>query len=356
MNILQLGKYYPPVVGGIESHVRELCEGLVKSGNKVVCIVSSASNKSSSEIINGVKVVRLAKLVGINHPVNLSLPGYVKKLRNFDVVHLHMPNPSAEMSCLLAKPKKLIVSYHADVVGKFGAGIYLPFQKRVLRMADKIIVSSPQYADSSPVLEKFRHKCVVIPYGIDMRKFSDKRGMFLGKKPVFLFVGRLVRYKGVKYLIEAMKKVDGTLVVVGMGPLLSSLQLQVAKLNLNGRVKFFTDVKSKDLPDFYHSADVVVLPSISRAEAFGIVQLEAMACSKPIISTYGIVNRHLKTGLVVSPADSGKLASAMNKLSQNKQLCSKLGKNGKRLVQRHFEVSLMVDRIVDVYNLKSSTS
>lgn len=354
MNILQLGKYYSPVQGGIETHVRELCEGLVKRGNKVVCIVSSKFN--SDEIINGVKVVRLARLFN-SYPIVFSLPGYLKKVQNyFDIVHLHMPNPSAEISCLLAKPKKLIVSYHADVVDKFGAGMYLYFQNKVLRMADKIIVSSQKYADSSPVLKKFKHKCVVIPYGIDSKKFLKNSSPISGKKPVFLFVGRLVKYKGVKYLIDAMKNVDGTLLLVGNGPLLHSLHLRVAELNLDSRVKFLADVPGKELPGFYHAADVVILPSISRAEAFGIVQLEAMACSKPVVSTSGIVNVHLKTGLVVPPADSVALASAMNKLAEDKSLRVRLGRNGKRRVQKYFNVGLMLDRVIDVYNLKSSTS
>ncbi len=343
-----MGKYYPPVRGGVETYVRDVCEGLAQKA-EVTCVVSG---RASVENINGVRVVRLPKLP-FRHPVSLSLFSFLKK-NKFDIVHLHLPNPWAEFCCLLARPKKLIVTYHADVVKKFGSSFVLPVQKKVLKLAEKIVVFSKEYADSSPVLKDFKDKIAVIPYGIDVNKFRkfDKNRVKelrrLGKSPFFLFVGRLVRYKGVRFLIEAMREVDGTLFVVGNGPLLADLRA-VAGDN----VHFFTKVSDENLADFYNACDVLVLPSTTRAEAFGIVQLEAMACGRPVISTrlgtgVGVVNQHGKTGLLVPPADSDALADAMNLLGKNVKLRLQFGRFAKQYV-KDFTSQTMLDKVADLY-------
>ncbi len=356
MKVLQLGKYYPPVKGGIENHVRDVCEGLVKKRQHVVCVVSSASVFGRSGNIKGVDVVRLSKLPFVRHPVNLSLPSYLKKVvNNFDVVHLHLPNPWAELACLLVKPKKLVVSYHADVVGKLGSSLYLLLQRKILRMADRIIVASPQMLESR-ALQEFRGKCVVIPYGIDMRKlekFDRKIVIPLRNhhRPIFLFVGRLVKYKGLKYLIKAMKRVNGTLFIVGNGPLLDAL-----RSNARYGVFFYPAVSDAELPNFYRACDVFVLPSITKAEAFGIVQLEAMACKRPVISTklgtgVEFVN---ETGILVPPADVDALVNAMNKL-QDWKLRALIGRKSFERVAKEFNSDLMLKRLLDLYSSLSST-
>ncbi len=346
MKVLHVGKFYPPVRGGVETYVRDVCEGLAKRVD-VTCVVSG---NGSVEIVNGVRVVRLSKLP-FRHPVSPSLLSFLKN-NKFDVVHLHMPNPWAEFCCLLSKPKRLVVTYHADVVKKFGSSIVLPIQRKVLRMAEKIVVFSKEYADSSPILRDFKDKIAIIPYGVDVNKFKKfdksrvKELRSLGKSPFFLFVGRLVRYKGLRFLIKAMREVDGTLFIVGNGSLLANLR-SIA----NDRVHFFTKVSDEDLVNFYHACDVFVLPSTTRAEAFGIVQLEAMACGKPVISTrlntgVDFVN---KSGILVPPADVNSLVNAMNSF-QNKSLCSKVGKAGLERVKAHFSRAQMITSLLDLYS------
>ncbi len=346
MKVLHVGKFYPPVRGGVETYVRDVCEGLAEKA-EVSCVVSGAG---SVENVNGVRVFRLPKLP-FRHPVSLSLLSFLKN-NKFDVVHLHVPNPWAEFCCLLAKPKRLIVTYHADVVKKFGSSFVLPIQRKVLSMAEKIVVFSREYADSSPVLRDFKDKIAIVPYGIDINKFKkfDKSRVnelrSLGKGPFFLFVGRLVRYKGLRFLIKAMQSVNGTLFIVGNGPLLSNMR-SIA----DERVHFFTKVSDDDLVNFYNACDVFVLPSTTRAEAFGIVQLEAMACKKPVISTklgtgVDFVN---KSGLLVKPADVDALSSAMNSL-QNKSLRSKVGKAGFERAKKHFSCAQMINRLLDLYS------
>ena len=142
-----------------------------------------------------------------------------------------------------------------------------------------------------------------------------------------LFVGRLVYYKGLEYLIEAMRWVpDAVLVVVGTGPLRGRLQrLSEQWLGCPGKVVFLGAVAEHDLCAWYHACDVFVLPSVELSEAFGLVQLEAMACAKPVVTTdlpTGVtyVNQHGHTGLVVPRRNSRALAEAINILLDNRQL------------------------------------
>lgn len=350
MRILQLGKYYHPVQGGIETHVKTLCEGLAKR-HRVTCAVSSTSFVGGREKMNGVSVVRFGKLVPGWKPINPLLPGFVRKnARKFDVVHVHMPSPSAELSCLFARPKRLIVTYHADVVGKVGGTAYRWMQRRVLEKADKILVSSKEYRDSSPVLKPFRKKCVVVPLGVDIARFSPKAGK---GAPVFLFVGRLVAYKGLPFLLKAMKSVKGELMIAGEGPLRRKLERRARRLGVARRVKFLGGVAQKELPGLYQKAGVVVLPSISRAEAFGIVQVEAMASGRPVISTrlrtgVEVVNQHGKTGLVVPPKNAYALAKAMSRLGSSAALRRRMGAAGGRRA-KGFTVGRMVERVLACY-------
>jgi len=360
MRVLQLGKYYSPIKGGIEQHLQTLSEGLVKAGVSITCFVFTPAKIGTIEILRGVHVHRFGKIIKSVPPLNLLLPFYLKKYQSqHDIVHLHMPNPCAEISCLLTKPKNLIVTYHADIVHKKGSRLFLPFQKKVLQQAKKILVSSESYLHSSPTLKKFKHKCVIIPFGIDIEQFNkvskEKVRKIKAKMnpPLYLFVGRFVSYKGLKYAVQAMKKVNGTLLLVGQGPLLKTLKKQVNKLHLNTKVHFLSEVSDKELPYFYHAADIFILPSIHRAEAFGIVQLEAMACAKPVISTQlgtgvSMINLHKKTGLVIQPKNIEALCSAMNILGSNKTLSSKLGKCGRKRAEK-FTTSRMVETLIDIY-------
>ncbi|MBW2964867.1 glycosyltransferase [Candidatus Woesearchaeota archaeon] len=361
IKVLQLGKYYPPVLGGIELHLKDLCESLQKKGVHTECIVSDTAKIGSVGKAGGIKVRRVGKIIRRLPPISPSLPFHLKRVQDgFDIIHLHMPNPSAEVSCLMTRPRNLVVTYHADIVDKPGYHLYIPLQKKVLAMAKKIIVSSEQYVRLSPVLKQFRKKCVVVPLGIDTSIFMNadrsrtKKLRKNFKGPVFLFVGRLVKYKGLQYLLKAMRRVKGTLIIVGNGPLRQLIKEQVKRYGLQGRVHKFFRVGQDALPDFYHAADIFVLPSVTKAEAFGIVQLEAMASGKPVISTRlgtGVesVNIDGKTGLVVPPCSSAALGEAMRRLGAEDKLRARLGTAGKKRVMEHFTRELMADRAIQVY-------
>lgn len=359
MQVLHLGKYYPPVPGGIESHVRAVCAGIARNA-EVTCVVSSTGRAGSRGQDGRTRVLSFGKLFRSLPPVNPALPAWFSRNRcRFDIVHVHTPNPWAELCCLLFPPKRLVVSYHADIVGKLLAPLYLPLQKLLLRRADAIVTGSRALVASSRMLRPLARKCTVIPYSVDGARLrrADKnvvaRLQKLGKPPYFLYVGRLVQYKGLSVLLDAMRGVPGTLFVVGVGPLLPKLRSQAATAALAGRVHFFPKVLDEALPDFFHAADVFVLPSVTRAESFGIVQLEAMACGKPVIGTRlgtGVeeVNVHGKTGLIVPPYDAHALAEAMRVLAERPAVRARLGAQARKHAQK-YSARAMADATLAVY-------
>lgn len=359
MRVLHLGKYYPPVPGGIETHVRELCAGLAPN-TEVTCAVSASGQEGSCGKDGHVTVLKFGKLFRGLPPLNPALPAWFCRNRGrFDVVHVHAPNPWAELCCLLFPPKRLVVSYHADIVGKALAPLYLPLQKLLLKRADAIITGSRALVSSSAMLRPFARKCTVIPYSVDGARFKkiDKAAIArlraLGKPPYFLCVGRLVPYKGLNVLVNAMRSVQGTLFVVGVGPLLQDLRAQASAAGIAEHVHFFPKVPDDALPDFFHAADVFVLPSVTRAESFGIVQLEAMACGKPVISTRlgtGVeeVNVHGTTGLTVLPRDAVALAEAMRTLAERPAVRARLGVQARKRAQQ-YSSHAMTDAVLALY-------
>ncbi|MFH1615697.1 MAG: glycosyltransferase, partial [Planctomycetota bacterium] len=173
---------------------------------------------------------------------------------------------------------------------------------------------------------------------------------------IIIFIGKMRYYKGLQYLIQAMKRVKGTLLIVGEGePLESRMRALSKNLSLDDRVEFLGAINDEMRDTLLHASDLLVLPSIYRSEAFGLVLLEAMACGKPVISTElgtgtSFVNVHKETGLVVPPKDSEALANAICHLLENKDLCKKYGGAGKRRVQKYFTNEAMFERTIKIYN------
>jgi rhamnosyl/mannosyltransferase len=295
-----------------------------------------------------------------SNPVCVGMIAAIRKAPA-DIVHLHHPNPTAFLAYLLSRHTgRLVVTYHSDIVRqKWLARAFGPLLRSVLRRSSAIIVSSPDLAASSPVLAKFRQNCHVIPFGIAAEKFGqvDTSAVEEIRKryrpPIVLGVGRLVYYKGFEHLIRAMKNVQARLLLIGAGPLRPELEYQVQELGLRDRVHFLGMVPSLNI--YYHAADVFVLPSVASSEAFGIVQLEAMACGKPVVNTtlnsgVPFVSLDGVTGLSVTPADPVALANAISLLLDNRVLNSQYGTAARKRVVREFSLELMVSRTVQLYD------
>src|SRR5271165_2781073 len=289
LKVVQVGKFYPPHMGGIETHLQVLCGELQRTVD-VRVIVASDSDQPVEESIDGVRVLRVpTRLTLASTPL---CPGMVQAIRrsDADIVHLHLPNPTAVLAYLSSGHRgRLVVTYHGDTVRqKVLATLFAPFLHRVLRKAAAIITTSSDYRRTSPVLARYLDRCHVIPHGIALEQFercdpaavAEVRQRYGNR--LILSVGRLVYYKGFEYLIRAMQQVSGKLIVIGDGPLRPKLQELTASLGLSDKVVLAGEIP--DLAPYYHAAEVFVLSSIARSEAFGIVQIEAMAAGLPVVN------------------------------------------------------------------------
>lgn len=359
LRVLHVGKFYPPHKGGMESHLQALC-GQLRGQVDLEVVVSSDDSRTTEEVVDSVKVTRVGTLFDLAAaPV---CPKTVSRIRESraDIVHMHLPHPTAILAYLMSGHKgRLIFTYHSDIIRqKVLSKLFWPVLRRAMDRADAIIVTSPNYVESSPVLQKFKGKCRVIPFGIPLEQFDRVDPEKVAKirqrfgPRIVLGVGRLIYYKGFDHLIRAMKRVDGSLLIVGEGPLRGALELEAEKAGLGGRVAFLGDVE--DVVPYYHAADVFALSSVARSEAFGIVQLEAMACRKPVVNTrldsgVTFVSVDGMTGLTVPPGDAGELAGALNGLLGDPTLSAKYGRAARLRVESEFSLEVMTRRTLHLY-------
>ena len=368
LKVLQIYKdYYPPVIGGVEGHINLLANGLKDRGIRVEVLVSNTRAKLEMENIDGIRVTKVPQLGRFaSAPLNASLSTWVRRLgREADVIHFHFPNPTGEIASLFSGlDRKIVVTYHSDIIRQANlAKLYSPFLRRFLESSEAIIATSPAYVQSSEVLRQFRDKCRVIPFGIDLRRFrlnTERSGQVAEIRrsygsPIALFIGRFRYYKGLYILLEAMKSVPGSLLLIGIGPMERELKERVAMDDdLKGKVFFLGELSDEDVVNHLQACDVFVLPSIFRSEAFGIVLLEAMACGKPLISTElgtgtSFVNQHQETGLVVPPNDVNTLAGAINYLFVNTEIRERFGRASKERVEKYFCLDKMVEDVIRIY-------
>ncbi|MBN2209734.1 MAG: glycosyltransferase [Candidatus Coatesbacteria bacterium] len=364
LKVLHIYKdYFPPVFGGIEKHMSLLCNELAPIVD-VDVLVANRRGWTVVDIVNGIRVVKAATFGRFySAPVSPSFLYYLGRERR-DILHFHLPNPTAVLAYLMVRPPgKVVVTWHSDIVrqAKF-LPVYRPFLNRFLNLSDVVLPTTDRYAQSSPFLKDFLHKCEAIPLGVDASQFEmtpniEEKTAALRSEfgdRVVLFVGLLRYYKGLQYLIKAMRDVDARLVVVGEGPMSAELHQLTSKLGLADRVSFVGRVAEEMLPAYYHCCDVFCLPSVYRSEAFGFSQVEAMVCGKPVVSTgldTGVpyVNLDGKTGLVVPPMDSAALASAINMLLSDKDLARDCGENGRARASKELSSKSMARSVLAVY-------
>ena len=362
MNVLHIYKDYYPVLGGIENHIKMLAEGQVRRGLDVTVLVTHPGSGADERLIEGVRVVRVKRLATVaSTPLSLSLFLHAARLRA-DITHLHFPYPVGEAANLLfGRGKKTVITYHSDVIRQRNMlRFYRPLLWRVLRSADRIIATSPQYIRSSAYLSQVAEKCEVVPLGVPLERFShvdeDRVAALRARHPgdIVLFVGRLRYYKGLSYLMDAMREVDATLLVVGSGPMETEWRKYAAALPWGEHIAFCGEVADELLPVYYQACDVFVLPASERSEAFGAVQVEAMAAGKPVVCTElgtgtSFVNENEKTGFVVQAREPAGLSNAINRLLADGELRARLGEAGRARARAEFSEEVMVDRVVAVY-------
>ncbi|MGX2983498.1 glycosyltransferase [Helicobacter sp. 23-1045] len=360
MRVLQLGKFFPPDIGGIETIMSDITISL--NNRKITCDVlcSNSKPKYSEQILHcGAKIMRCASFGKIASTA--IAPQMIFKLRkiiaNYDIIHLHLPDPMANLALFLAnhKGKKVIIHWHSDIVRqKILLKLYAPLQNALLKRADKIIATSPKYIEYSPLLQRFSHKVVAIPIGTHSSFRSDiydAKASF-EKKSIFA-LGRMVHYKGFEYLIEAMKFLpEFHLFIAGGGDKKESLEGLIKELDLERQITLLGEIDNRCRIYHYNTNSIFVLPSINRSEAFGVVQIEAMSCKMPVISTNikgsGVpwVNKDGESGVVVPLGDGRAIADAVLRIMSDYK---KFSEGAQRRYLQCFTLEKMIDEIIALY-------
>jgi glycosyltransferase involved in cell wall biosynthesis len=356
LRVVHAAKFYPPSRGGMETVIADLCNGTSADWD-VRVIAANENAKTLRERVGNVDVLRAAAFgSAASVPLCPSYPNHLWR-QPADCVVLHEPNPVAGAALFVRNPaRRLVVWHHSDLLRPWWAPhTYGHLQRALYRRAACVIVSSPNLARSSPLVQQAR-KVIVIPFGVQLERFRlltpEQRELAEHLKqtvagPRVLFVGRFVYYKGVDVLVDAMARCTGTLILVGDGPLEAALRARASALGIESRLMFAGRVSDEELPAYYHAADVFVLPSVAKTEAFGVVQVEAMAAGLPVVSTSlntGVpwVNQHNVSGIVVEPGSAESLAKALNWLSTNPDLRSRLARGAAARAGELFSVERMV--------------
>lgn len=360
MRILHISKYYSPYLGGVENICKYLVEGTADHETAVVCFNDKC--KDVIEEVNGHKVYRVATWVNVaRQALSLSYFWVLKKaIKEFkpDVIQFHWANPFPAwvLLCVIPKNVKLIIHWHMDIIKQKHIYPFIkPVETALLKRADMVCVTSPQYRDGSLPLQPFRDKVRIVQNAMDEDNFILRDGDVekinavkakYGNKPIVFFIGRHIQYKGLPHLIEAEKyvKSDCVFVIAGSGPLTDELKAQCK----SSRVHFVGRLSDEDLKLHHYAASVFAFPSVTKNEAFGVALAEAMYCGTPAVtftipgSGVNWVSLNGETGIEVSNGDDKAYAEAVDKLIEDKELNKKYGVAGHQRVVENFTIPKMV--------------
>ncbi len=364
MKILQLGKFYP-IRGGVEKVEFSLTEGLSSQGLDCDMLCASFDYKKHLQVFplneHGRIIVAPTRLKAAGTMIAPKMIGWLRKHKNdYDIIHIHHPDPMAALALRLSGFKgRVILHWHSDILSQqFFLFFYRPLQGWLIRRAEYIVGTTLVYVKESPHLANVQEKCRAVPIGIDPlqpepQKVAEIRSRFPNRK-LILSIGRLVPYKGYPYLIEAMALLpqDYQLIIGGTGPLREQLEQLIKEKNLQDRITLTGYIDDADLQAWFGACDCFVLTSTMKTEAFGIVQIEAMSCHKPVVATRipqsGVawVNEDGVSGRNVTPEKPEEYAVAIQEVTENG------GKFGESAYLRYlncFTRKKMIQKIKDLY-------
>lgn len=362
--ILQINKMYAPDIGGIETVVGDYSNYLKKYDTVVIlCVNRNFSFKTKKELIDGVMVYRCASLgTFMSMPLSFSFYYYMYRLsRKANIVHIHEPFPLASIAWfLIPQTVRLFVTWHSNIVKQKRVKKFFEFfQKKLLQRSNRIITTSKEMITYSTVLSTYKEKTIIIPIGITSNDYlrNNISTTILNHLPsdYVLFIGRLAYYKGIFTLLDAIEliKIEIPFVIVGDGPLAPQIKkiIDNSKKEIYFINRFVTDEEKKCL--LKHSK-FMVFPSNYPSEAFGITQLESMVYGRPVINTSlptGVpwVSKHNVSGLTVSVNNYYELATAIEKLYQNKILYKKLSKGSLKRIKNEFDMDKIHKQIHKLY-------
>ena len=367
LRVLHSYKVFPPdVVGGITEVIAYIAEGMAPRNESLV-LVARSRGWGRRYTFGTIPVEALFSFgTLLSTPLAPSSPFVLaKRSRKADLVALHQPFPLNDIGVSLGLPRgtALVVHWHGEIVRQRSlTGLIAPFIRRTLARAQRIVVSHPTLASASPFLAAHGEKCAIIPYGIDVAYWAElddtqrRRAEELRSRYPRLVIatGRLVPYKGFAVLIEALRDIDATAIIVGEGVLRRDLLRLAQQHGVAERLILAGGLSRDDLKVHLHAAQLYAFPSVGTAEAFGIVQLEAIAAGLPIVNTNlptGVphVARHGLEALTVPPSDPAALAAAIAQLLDDRALAQRLGAAGRRRAATEYDLQSFVKRMEDVY-------
>ena len=370
IRVLHLGKFYPPALGGIETAVHSLAHAQSALGCsvRVICMDHAEGRPTANEKDGPIDVVRLRRIKSFAKlDLMTDLPQTLFD-SEADLIHLHTPNPSMILGMTLSQDNRpLVITHHSDVVKQRVRKIlFSPLEKICYDRAQLILASSPGYIEGSDLLKARKSKVEVLPFGLDLDPFLEPQSVVVDEAlrikqkypgPIWFCLGRLVYYKGFATAIQALQYVPGTLLLAGSGPEMPKLIQLAEKLRLSHRICFLGNLPTRDdVISHLKAANAFWFPSNERSEAFGLVQVEAMACGCPVINTNilgsGVpwVSRNDESGLTVPVNDPMALATAAKRILDEPGLASRLAAGGRERAIRDFSMEAMGMLSLNYYN------
>ena len=355
--------YYPDTRGGIEELIRQIAINSKKLGVETRVFTLSKIPIPTVIEIDGVKIYRAPLTLKIaSCGISIKALKLFKDLADWaQIINYHFPWPFMDLLNLLVDhDAKMVVTYHSDVVRqKRLFYLYKPLMKYFLNQVNIIGATANNYVQSSQTLKDYKKKVKVIPIGVSKKSYPIptkkdlvKIGSLVGYD-FFLFIGTLRKYKGLDYLLRALKDTELKCVIAGSGPELIRLKNLVKELGLTNIV-FLGRVSDSEKVSLIKLSRAVVLPSNLRSEAFGVVLLEGAMYKKPLISTEirtgtSYVNVNGETGLVVPTADPESLKESMLLLESDKSLSKKMGQAAHKRYIKLFRGSVMSQKYAKIY-------
>src|SRR6056297_1357577 len=385
MRVLHIGKFFAPFAGGIENFMLDLLRACNAEGVAQACLVHAAPGQTHDPADESFDFLdrfeRVPTVAQISYaPVS---PGFSRAMERMleefrpEVLHLHLPNTSAFWALKSRRARRIpwVVHWHSDVVGpgldtklKLLYPFYRPFERALLKRASVVIATSPPYLESSRALVPWRDKCRVIPLGLapdrikpaatveaspgsedlQVRWHGDGKCRVLG-------VGRLSRYKGFGTLIRAAAATDAVeLIIAGDGEQRSQLE-RLVPLRASGRIRLVGGVDDATRNRLMSECDLFCLPSINRAEAFGLSLVEAMAAGKAQLATrvagsgMDWVVEEGRTGWMVGPGDVGELERELGRLAGDRARVLTAGRCSRERFENRFRIDAVAGEIAGVY-------
>lgn len=366
MKVLQLGKFYP-IKGGVEKVMYDLTTGLSQMGCRcdMLCAACDKDEIGEKQLNERSKLMCERSFAKIK--ATMMSPSMIFRMwkikDEYDIVHVHHPDPMACLALRLSGFKgKVALHWHSDIIKqKKLLKLYKPLQSWLINRSDIIIGTTPVYLESSPWLKDVQDKTVCLPIGVppldvDVKGAADLREQYKEKKIIFS-LGRLVPYKGYKYLVDSARYLDDSYVVIigGGGPLMESLQEQIEKSGLQDKVKLLGRLSDREVSAYFGACDLFCMSSVYATEAFGIVQIEAMSAGKPVVATKipgsGVswVNAHKESGINVEPKDSEALAGAFKRILECENTYNTYSEQASQRYWNMFTKTKMIENCIEIY-------